>query len=53
MSTRTQSPAKTDFSIHPATLIGHVSLSVANLENQVLFLARVVRIYYCSLKNQT
>jgi catechol 2,3-dioxygenase len=26
-----------DISIHPATLLGHVSLTVANLENQILF----------------
>jgi catechol 2,3-dioxygenase len=29
--------SKIEFSIHPATLIGHVSLRVANLENQILF----------------
>jgi catechol 2,3-dioxygenase len=28
---------KTGFSIHPATLIGHVSLNVASLENQITF----------------
>jgi catechol 2,3-dioxygenase len=28
---------KTEFSIHPATMIGHVSLRVANLENQIAF----------------
>src|SRR5512134_2049035 len=28
---------KTEFSIHPATLMGHVSLTVANLENQITF----------------
>ena len=28
---------KTEFSIHPATMIGHVSLRVANLENQIVF----------------
>jgi len=37
MSTQTQSYVKTDFSIHSATLIGHVSLTVANLENQITF----------------
>ena len=42
MSTQTQSPAKTDFSIHPATLLGHVSLRVANLENQLLFYQQVL-----------
>jgi len=33
---------KTDFSIHPATLIGHVSLTVANLENQIAFYQQVL-----------
>lgn len=37
MSTQTNSPIKEEFSIHPATGIGHVSLTVANLENQILF----------------
>ena len=36
MSTQNQT-AKTEFSIHPATLMGHVSLAVANLENQITF----------------
>ena len=36
MSTQNQT-AKTEFSIHPATLMGHVSLTVANLENQITF----------------
>src|SRR5215207_205900 len=34
---QTKTAAKTEFSIHPATLIGHVSLQVANLENQLAF----------------
>jgi len=34
---KTNTITQTDFSIHPATLIGHVALTVANLENQVLF----------------
>ena len=37
MTTQTQSPAKTEFSIHPQTLIGHVSLTVASLDNQIAF----------------
>ena len=37
MTIRTNAPAQTEFSIHPATLIGHVSLTVASLENQILF----------------
>jgi catechol 2,3-dioxygenase-like lactoylglutathione lyase family enzyme len=37
MSAQTQSPAKTEFSIHPATLIGHVSLRISNLKNQIAF----------------
>lgn len=32
-----QTFAKADFSIHPATTLGYVSLTVANLENQLLF----------------
>lgn len=38
---QTQSP-KTEFSIHPATLIGHVALTVASLENQVSFYQQVL-----------
>ena len=33
---------KTDFSIHPATLMGHVSLSVTNLENQISFYTQIL-----------
>jgi len=33
---------KTDFSIHPATLLGHVSLTVANMENQIAFYQEVL-----------
>ena len=34
---QTQTSGKTDFSIHPATKIGPVSLTVANLDNQIAF----------------
>ncbi len=34
---QTQTTGKTDFSIHPATKVGPVSLTVANLENQIAF----------------
>ncbi len=34
---KTNATAQTEFSIHPATMIGHVSLTVANLENQIVF----------------
>ncbi len=34
--------SKTEFSIHPATKIGHVSLKVANLENQILFYTKAL-----------
>ena len=34
---QTQAAEKTEFSIHPATGIGHISLKVANLENQLAF----------------
>ena len=37
MNTQNQTQTKTDFSIHPATLMGHVSLTVATLENQITF----------------
>ncbi len=39
---QTQTESKTDFSIHPATLMGHVSLTVANLENQILFYTKAL-----------
>jgi catechol 2,3-dioxygenase len=39
---QTQTENKTDFSIHPATLMGHVSLTVASLENQILFYTKVL-----------
>ncbi len=35
--TQTASLTQTEFSIHPATALGHVSLTVANLENQIAF----------------
>ena len=34
---QTQTTGKTDFSIHPATKVGPVSLTVADLENQIAF----------------
>ena len=34
---QTKTAEKTEFSIHPATGIGHILLKVANLENQVTF----------------
>jgi catechol 2,3-dioxygenase len=37
-----QTADKTEFSIHPATLIGHVSLTVADLENQIAFYRQVL-----------
>jgi len=39
---QTQTTNKTEFSIHPATLMGHVSLRVANLENQIEFYQKVL-----------
>ncbi|MCE9647007.1 MAG: VOC family protein [Chloroflexi bacterium] len=42
MNTQTTTSAQTEFSIHPATLLGHVSLTVANLENQLLFYQQVL-----------
>jgi len=41
MNTQTQ-PTKTEFSIHPATRMGHVSLTVTNLENQIAFYTQVL-----------
>jgi catechol 2,3-dioxygenase len=37
MTTKTNTLTQTKFSIHPATLLGYVSLTVASLENQILF----------------
>ena len=37
MNEQTQPTTQTQFSIHPQTLIGHVSLTVANLDNQIAF----------------
>jgi catechol 2,3-dioxygenase len=42
MNTQTTTPAQMDFSIHPATMLGHVSLIVANLENQIVFYQQVL-----------
>ena len=42
MSMLQNSKTETDFSIHPATLIGHVSLTVASLENQITFYQQVL-----------
>jgi catechol 2,3-dioxygenase len=39
---QTQTANKTEFSIHPATLMGHVALTVANLENQIAFYTQVL-----------
>jgi len=37
MNTLPNSETKTEFSIHPETKMGHVSLTVANLDNQIAF----------------
>ena len=37
MNTQAQTNTQTEYSIHPATLLGRVSLTVANLENQIAF----------------
>ncbi len=42
MSILNQTTAQKQFSIHPATLPGHVALTVANLENQVTFYQQVL-----------
>jgi catechol 2,3-dioxygenase len=42
MSTKTNTLTQNEFSIHPATMIGHVSLIVANLQNQILFYQQAI-----------
>lgn len=42
MNALTKSEVKTEYSIHPGTLIGHVSLTVADLENQIAFYQQVL-----------
>jgi catechol 2,3-dioxygenase len=42
MNSLPNSETKTEFSIHPATRIGTVSLKVANLENQITFYQQVL-----------
>jgi catechol 2,3-dioxygenase len=37
MSVLSNSETKTEFSIHPKTMMGQISLTVANLENQIMF----------------
>ncbi|MFL7870407.1 MAG: VOC family protein [Anaerolineales bacterium] len=39
---QTQTENKTDFSIHPATRVGPVSLTVANLDNQLVFYQQIL-----------
>ena len=39
---QTQTENKIDFSIHRATKMGHVALTVANLENQILFYTQIL-----------
>ena len=42
MTTQTNTSAQTEFSIHPATRMGHVSLTVASLQNQIEFYQKVL-----------
>jgi len=42
MSVLPNSDTKTEFSIHPATKMGHISLTVANLDNQIAFYQQVM-----------
>ena len=42
MSVLPNSETKTEFSIHPATRMGHISLTVANLDNQIAFYQQVM-----------
>jgi catechol 2,3-dioxygenase len=40
--TQLQTETKTEFSIHPQTRIGHISLAVANLDNQIEFYTKAL-----------
>ena len=42
MSVLPNSETKTEFSIHPKTMMGHISLTVANLNNQIEFYTKVM-----------
>jgi catechol 2,3-dioxygenase len=42
MITQTQSATETQFSIHPATQLGHVHLTVANLDREITFYENVL-----------
>ncbi len=42
MSTQRETLSRTDFSIHPKTHIGHVSLTVSDLDRQVQFYEQVI-----------
>jgi catechol 2,3-dioxygenase len=42
ISQNSTTTTNTDFSIHPATLMGHVSLTVASLEDQIAFYQQVL-----------
>ena len=42
MSALSNAQTKAEFSIHPDTLVGHVSLKVASLENQIAFYQQVL-----------
>ena len=42
MNVLPDSETKTEFSIHPKTRIGHISLTVANLDNQIEFYTKVM-----------
>ena len=42
MSVLPNSETKTEFSIHPKTLVGTISLAVASLENQLEFYQKVM-----------
>ena len=39
-----QTKIEQEYSIHPATRMGHVSLTVASLENQILFYEKAIRL---------
>jgi len=43
MSTLTNSETKTELSIHPQTKMGHISLTVANLDNQIEFYTKALQ----------
>ena len=53
MSTQQETLPKTEFSIHPKTHIGHVSLTVADLDRQIEFYEKVIGLQVRDRNDQT